>query len=67
MTDSETLQLLKADIERSALNVSAYAREIEIPQQTLWAALNGTRPLGDKLLEAVGLRRLITRGPQSRF
>jgi hypothetical protein len=67
MTDSEALQLLKADIERSALNVSAYAREIEVPQQSLSAILRGTRPMSDRLLTALGLRRNIRRTSHSRF
>jgi plasmid maintenance system antidote protein VapI len=67
MTETEAIQLLKEDVQRSALTVSAYAREIEVPQQSLSAILRGTRPISDRLLTALGLQRQIRRGPHSRL
>jgi plasmid maintenance system antidote protein VapI len=67
MTETEAIQLLKEDVQRSAMTVSAYARQLEVPQQSLSAILRGTRPISDRVLAALGLRRNIRRTSHSRL
>ena len=64
-TNRDVLQLLNDGVAR-AHSVSAYARELDIPQQTLSAVLAETRPIGDDLLEAIGYRRVIVKRPAAR-
>jgi chaperonin GroEL (HSP60 family) len=57
-TDRDVLQLLNDGVAR-AHSVSAYARELDIPQQTLSVVLAETRPLSGELLTKIKIRRVI--------
>jgi hypothetical protein len=58
MTERDVLNHLEVATKRAA-SVLAYARSIKVPQSTIWAVLQGTRPLNDDLLKRLGYRRIV--------
>lgn len=58
LTDLAVLDLLKRGAKKER-SLSAYAETLGVPQQTLWAVLNGTRTnIPDGILKALKLRRV---------
>jgi hypothetical protein len=70
LTERAVLKRLADRVANAGGSVNAAARQLGIPQPTLAAALDGTRPLGDALLRTIGLRRVVryeqVRGRSSR-
>ena len=63
MTERDALRQLELETHR-ARSVRAYARLIDVPQQTVAAVLARKRPLNDEILRRLGIRRVVTYEPR---